>query len=413
MKHSFKKLKNSKIAVEVILTADDVRPYYDRVYGKAIGSVKLKGFRPGMAPESMAESAIDKHAVMESAIQDAIRHSLNAVIEENDWTVVDAPRVEIISDEKSIFENKGLTFKADLTLYPALELPDYKKIAHKVMADKKEIKVAESEIKESLDWLRKSRAPLVLAAREAKKGDVVEVSITTSADGKDIGGGKVEGDRFELGAGKFIPGFEEKIEGHKAGEDLKFTLTAPADYWKKDLRDKKLDFEVKLKSVFEAQAPELNDDFAKSLGKFETLEALKQNIIEGLKSEKEAKEAERKRVKILEEVVTGTKTELPEIFVERTIDGLVEEHRRMIDASGENKDEVRKSLREPAEKRVTANLVITEIAKKEGLEPAKEEIEEESKYRVGENKGMDAGRFYDYIYGILLNRKAFEFLEKQ
>lgn len=397
----------------MVLGADDVRPYYERANEKAISNVKLKGFRPGAAPKAMAEQAIDKHAVMEVAIQDSVRHSLNEVIEQNEWTAVDAPRVEIISDEKSIIKDGGLTYKAELVIYPTIDLPDYKKIAHKIMADKKEVKVAESEIQESLDWLRKSRAPLIRAIRPAKKGDIVEVDIKTSCEGKDIGGGKVEGDKFELGSGKFLPGFEDKIENHSENEELKFTITSPADYWKKDLRDKKLDFEVKIKGIFESQLPELNDEFAKSIGKFENIEALKKSVVDGLTKEKNMHEAEKRRVKIIEEVVNNTKVDLPNIFVERTIDGMIAEHKKMIDASGENMDEVRKSLRENAEKRVTGNLVVTEIAKSEKLEPSKEEIEEESKFHGNEVKDMDAARFYDYIYGILINKKVFDFLEKQ
>lgn len=413
MKSSFKKLPGSKIAIEVTLGADDVRPYYERAQAKALGNVRLKGFRPGMAPKAMAESAVDNHAVMEQAIQDAIRHSLNEVVEDHEWIVIDSPRVEITSDEKTVATEKGLTYKADLTIYPEIELPDYKKIAHKELADKKEIKVTDTEIKETLDWLRKSRAPLVRAEREAKKGDVVEVDIATASEGKDIGHGKIEGDRFELGNGKYIPGFEEKVAGHKAGEELKFTLTAPPDYWKKDLRDKKLDFEVKLKAVFEAQMAEANDDFAKSLGKFENLEALKKSIVDGLQKEKEMKESERVRLKVLDAIVEKTKADVPEIFVERTIDGLMAEHSKMLESSGEDPAEVRKSVRPSSEKRVLANLALTEIAKKEHLEPTKEEIEEEAKNHAGETAGQDAGKVYDYIYGILINRKVFEFLEKQ
>ncbi len=411
MKSSFKKLPGSKVRLEVTLGADDVRPYYERVQAKALGNVRLKGFRPGMAPKAMAEAAVDNHAVMEQAIQDAIRHSLNEAVEEHSWVVIDSPRVEITSDEKTVATDKGLAYRADLTIYPEIELPDYKKIAHKELAVKKDVKVTEPEIKETLDWLRKSRAPLVRAEREAKKGDVVEIDIKATSEGKDIGHGKIEGDRFELGNGKYIPGFEEKIAGHKSGEELRCILTAPADYWKKDLRDKKLDFEVKIKAVFEAQLAETNDDFAKSLGKFENLEALRKSISDGLQKEKELKESERIRLKILDEIVAKTKADVPEIFVDRTIDGLMAEHSKMLESSGEDPAEVRKSVRPSSIQRVMANLALTEIAKKEHLEPTKEEIEEEAKNHAGETAGQDAGKIYDYIYGILINRKVFEFLE--
>jgi trigger factor len=413
MKSSFKKLAGSKMEVAVTLAPEDVKPYYDRAYENALRNVNLKGFRPGMAPKELAEGAVNKHAIMEKSLQEAVRHSLNSVVEENGWIVIDSPKVDISSDEKEVLTNKGIAYTAELTLYPDIVLPDYKKIARKVMGDKKEIAVTEKEIEESLNWLRKSRATQLRVARAATKGDAVEIDFRAVMDGKPLPGGEVAGDTFTLGEGKFIPGFEDNVAGHKEGEEIKFAVTAPTDYWQKDLQGKKLDFTVKLKGVFEMHLPEANDEFAKSLGKFADLADLRKNITDGLKTEKEHKEAERKRVKILEEIINGSKTDLPEVFIEKSLEGLMAEHKAMIDKSGDKLDDVKKNLRGVAEKRMIANLAISEIGKREHLEPSKEEIEEEAKVHRPEMKDMDAGKIYDQLYGILLNRKVFEFLEKQ
>ncbi len=413
MKSNFKTAKGSKINVEVSLDNAEVKEYWDREYEREAAKVNLKGFRPGMAPREMVDKAIDKNHVLEHAVGDAIRFSLNKIVEENDWTVIDQPKVEVKSEPDALDKNKGLEYKAEITIFPKVELPDYKKIANKINADKKEVAVTEDEINKSLEWLKKSRATLVRAARPAKIGDVTEVDFETKLDGKILDGGKVEGDKFELGEGKFIPGFEEKLESHKEGDVVEFSLTAPSDYWNKDLQGKKLDFKVTIKAVFDSQLPEVNDDFAKSLGKFKDVAELKSNISDGLKMEKEMKETEKRRVKIVEDIVKNAKIDVPEVFVERTLDGLLEEYKDALTRAGKSAEDARKNMREAAEKRVVANIAITEIAKLENIEPSKEEIEEESRHHQAEAKDVDVSKYYDYIYGILINRKTFEFLERQ
>ncbi len=403
MKSTFKKLKGSKIALEVTVEPQDFQKYWDSAYERAVSNVSIKGFRPGAAPKELADNAINKALVMENAVNDAVRFTLNKITDENSWTMIDKPKVEVVS-ENSPLEKSGFKYTAELVLYPEITLPDYKKIAAKIREEKHEVAVTAEEISQSLEWLRKSRAPLVLVARPARKGDVVEVDF--EADGKPAT------DKFELGEGKFIPGFEENIENKKGGDEFSFTIKAPNDYWKEEMRGKDIAFKVKLKSVFEMNAPEANDEFAKTLGKFENLEDLKKNINEGLKAEKENKEADRIKVKILEGICEGTKADLPEIFIEKTLDGLVEELRKTIEGAGKKAEDARGDLRKAAERRVLANIVIHEIAKQEHLEPSKEEVEEESKFHAGETKGLDVSRFYDYIYGILINKKVFELLQK-
>lgn len=399
--------------ISVTLAPEDIRPYYDRAHERAISGVNLKGFRPGMAPKELVEEIIDKRALMENAVQDAVRHSLNDIVEKNGWLVVDSPMVNITSDEQAVLTQKDLAYTAELTLYPEVKLPNYQKIARKTMAEKKEVAVTEKEIDESLVWLRKSRAAQIRMARPAAKGDAIEIDYAASIDGKILPGGEIAGDTFTLGEGKFIPGFEDNLAGRKEGEDLSFALTAPENYWQKEIRGKKIDFKVKIKGIFELKLPEANDEFAKSLGKFADMAELKKNINDGLRAEKEHKEAERRRMKILDEIIAGAAADVPEIFVEKTLDGLMAEHKQMIEKSGDKPEDARKNLRITAEKRVVANLAIHEIAKLEKLEPTKEEIEEESRHHAAEARGMDAGKLYDQLYGILLNRKVFEFLEKQ
>ncbi len=412
MQSTFKKLGGSKIALEVILPQAEFQPHWDRYYEEAIARVSLKGFRPGSAPRELAAKAVDPEKVFEAALQETVRTTLGALSEEHSWTVIERPQIELVSATDPTNPKSTLVYKAELTIFPEIKLSDYKKIAKKILFEKKTIEVTEKEVNESLEWLRKSRAITLRVTREAKISDVVELDVETTHDGKVIPGGKLKNDKFELGVGKYIPGFEEQIVGHKEGEHLDFELTVPKDYWQTDLREKQLHFSVTVNSVFELQLPEANDDFAKSLGKFTSLNELKKSIASGLTSEKEYKETDRLRVKMLDAITTDATIDLPAIFIEKTLDGMVEEVRAGIEARGTLLDEARKTLRPNAEKRVKANLIVHEIAKLESLEPTKEEVEEESRHHAREGQGIAAEKLYDYIYGIVLNKKVFALLEK-
>lgn len=412
IKSSFKKLSGSRIALEVTLGSDTFKPYWEREYGRAAQAVQVKGFRPGAAPKAMIDAAIDKDKVFEAALQEAVRHSLHEVGEEHQWVIIDTPKIEITSGDKLLEDSGKFSYKAELTVFPEITLGDYKRIAKKVMSARTAVTVAPEEIEKSLEWLRKSRAPQVRVTRPAAYGDSVAIAYDVSADGSPVtGAATLAHDQFTLGEGKFIPGFEDNIAGHKEGEQFSFSLTAPEAYWNKDVAGKKLDFSVTLDGVFEVTLPEVNDEFAKSIGNFQTVADLKQSIGDGLQTEKEEKEAEKRRIAILEGIVAKTNVDLPEVFVERTLNGMLEELKPTLEASGKKPEDVRKDLRKAAESRVAGNLAVHEIAKLEHLEPTREEIEEESKQHQYEARQLEAGKFYDYIYGVLLNRKVFQFLE--
>ncbi len=412
IKSSFKKLPGSRIALEVTLGSDVFKPYWEREYGRAAAGVQVKGFRPGAAPKQMVDAGIDKDKVFEAALQETVRHSMHDVSEEHEWTLIDTPKVEITAGDKLLEDSGKLSYKAELTVFPEVTLGDYKSIAKKVMVAKKDIVVEVDEIEQSFEWLRKSRAPQIRVTRAAAKGDSVAIAYTVSFDGKPITADAAPAhDQFTLGEGKFIPGFEEQIGGHKEGEKLNFSLTAPDAYWNKDVQGKKLDFSVTVDGVFEVSLPEANDAFAKTMGNFATIADLKKSIGEGLRNEKEEKEAEKRRVAILQGIVAKTVVDLPEVFVERTLAGMLEELAPTLQSSGKKPEDVRSDLRKAAESRVAGNLVVHAIAKGEHLEPVKEEIEEESKLHQYESRQLETGKFYDYVYGVLLNKKVFQFLE--
>lgn len=419
MKYTSKKLPNSVVELEAILDHKEFLNYYQPVYDQAVSAVELKGFRPGAAPKDLSDKAIDKEKVFNEAAVRATRDSLKEITAENSWQLINQPMVEVL--ETNPKDNIGLKFKATITVFPEVKLGNYKKIAKKVLSEKKSVKVEEKEIEETIKWVLNSRAKLARANHPAEKGNLVDIDFTGFLDGKPLDGASGKADGFILGEGKFVPGFEDNLYGRKEGDKPEFSVNFPEDYWKEDLRGKKIDFKVEIKGIFDRQVPELNDDFVKSLGKFENAENFKKNIRDGITKEKENKEKERLRLKIMEEIIKDSKIELPEIMVNRTLDDMAADYKNFLKSSSSNKnsfkeDDIRKNLEEKAKNSVATNLVLYQISKAEHLEPTAAEVETEANEflknnRFDKKEKIDQQKINDYSYGIAQNRKVFEYLE--
>ncbi len=408
MKKNITQLPGSEVDLEVTLSKDEFIPYVELSRADALKNISVKGFRPGMAPEHIASAGVDPEKVYTEAVHAAARETLNDIRDERQWVFIDAPKIEVTETTEA---EGGLRFKARLTLFPDVALGDYKKIAGRILAERRPQPVGEEEIEKTLSWLRDSRAVLTRAVRPAAQGDLVEADVSSRVDGKPLEGGALAGDRFVLGASRYVPGFDQHLIGHTEGERINFALAAPADYWKKDLQNKNIDFSVRVKAVFERTLPELTDEFAIRLGRdFKTIAQVRENIRQGLVIEKEKKERDRLRAKMMEEIGKAARAGIPPVMVERTLDGLVEEVRELAPAgltAQYTNEQLRADLREQATARVLAHLIIYKIAKNERLEPIPDEVNEESK-----RQNLDLKKYYDYSYGIAQNRKVFEFLEK-
>ncbi len=441
MKYTSKKMPESVVELEAVLSHQEFLDFYQPVFNHALEHVELKGFRPGTAPKDLAEKAVDKEKVFHEAASEAVRNTLKKIMQENDWQFIDQPNIEI--SETNPQADIGLKFKATLSVFPEVKLGNYQKIAKKNLKDEKEVSVDDEEIKKSIDYVLNSRAKLTRVNREAKKGDVADIHFSgfiegpvrssppigssgprlragATSNGMDSG---INGhDQFILGEGKFIPGFEDNIIGHKEKDKFDFSVNFPEDYWKEDLKNKKVDFKVEVHGVFERQLPELNDEFVKGIGKFENVESFRKNVREGLLQEKKSKERERIRLKILEEIIKDSKIELPKVMVERTLDNMVEEYKHYSQKLNKIKQEddadLKKRLEERAKNSVSTNLVLYQISKEQNLEPASEEVEKgvndflnHSRLSGQPADKIDPGQLYDYIYDELKNKKVFEYLE--
>ncbi len=408
MKYEAKKKPGSQADVHVTLEHEEFLSHWQPIYDKALAQVQIKGFRPGTAPKELADHAIDKEAVFQEAVSHAVRGALKEIVEKEGWELIDQPKIEVLDSEK------GLKFKTSLTLFPEVTIGDYKKIGKKIEAEKKITPVEEAEIKKAIDWVLNSRAKLIRSAIPTRMGDVVDIEFAGTLDGKPLDGASGSKDQFVLGDGRFVPGFEEALVNHKEGETVEFPVTFPKEYWSEHLRNKKVDFKVLIKATYYREIPKLDDEFVKNIGKFDTVVAFEKNIKEGLQQEKEYKERERLELKMLDEIGKSTKADIPDVMIARTLDQMVEEYRN---SAGDKEDEasIKEKLKESARKSVLNNLVLYQIAKAENLEPSHEDIEKEANHflarnQFSKNPNVDPQQLYDYIYGVVRNKKVFDYL---
>lgn len=420
MKIESKVLPKSQLELSVSLSPDELALYFDAAAQELSRANPIKGFRPGFATKDVVVRELGREKVERAAFDFAVKGKLAEIIAERKFDLVADPNVSKITPSP----DGSLEFTAVLSVVPQVDPGDYKKI--KIPPE--EIKLEDKEIADTLEDIRKSRAENTNVARPAQKGDRVEVDFLVKKDGQTVDGGESKQHPFILGEGHFIEGFEDNIAGLKEGESKNFSLTVPADYHNKDLSGHKIDFEVKMLLVQERKVPELNDDFARSLGRFASLEELKSNVVEGLKAERELKAKEKRRARIVEELVRNINAELPDGLVEMELGKMtaeLSESLARMNLTLENylshisktSEELKQSWAPQAEKRVKAALALKEIAKKESVQISDAEIEERlnqlmrSAPPLSPGQNLDLTALRGYVRNVIRNEKVFELLE--
>ena len=294
-----------------------------------------------------------------------------------------------------------------------IKLGNYKGL--KVKKNKLEVK--KEEIKKSLDYLQNSRAKIITVNRPCKKDDRVEIDFEIRQGGVKVENGTSKNHPLILGQGNFLPGFEQELEGMKADQEKEFSL-------------KNFDIKVKMNLVQERELPKIDDEFAKSLGNFDSLNALEKSIEQGLLQEKEIKEKQRIRMELIEKVAEDSKIEIPDALVKQELERMLNEFKTSITSMGlkfedylkqlkKTIDELKKDWQKQAEKRVEIALCLQAIADQENIqisdEEVKEKINQDLKHypNVEEvKKNIDLDKLKDYTKSILRNEKVFELLEK-
>jgi len=415
MKTTQKKLEKSQLEIEFELTAEEFEHHIEHALEHLKEHVKVDGFRKGNVPLKMVEEQVGTENLLMEAGDMAVKDSYYKFLEENKLEPIGEPDVSITK----IAKGNPFLFKVIITVLPEIQLPDYKEIASHF--EVKEVSVSDSEVEDTLNYLQKTRAKFSQIDKEAEKKDFVEIEYKS----EDINNGEAVKDRFILGEGGFMKGFEDGIVEMKAGDEKDISVKFPDNAPKKDLAGKDINFKVKIISVQKMELPEINDEFAKQLGGFDNLVALKNNIKEGLTEEKKAGEKQKQRVEILEKIGEKINFEIPEKLVVSEQQRLLEDLKNNVSGKfkisfeeylasiKQTEEEVKKTFAKEAEKRIKNFLVLRGIGDKENIEVKEEEIEQElnKNYTQEQLAKIDIEQFREYSRDVIYNEKVFQLLE--
>jgi trigger factor len=419
-----KKLPNSQVEFSIVVPAAEFEKFLNEAAEHLSEGLKIDGFRPGKAPRNIVEQKVGAEKVLAHGAEHAVKKTFVDAVVKNKIDSIGEPKITITK----IAQGNDFEYRAVVAVMPQIELSNYRKDIKSVKkTDSNDVTV--EQVQKEIENLRGSRAKLITVSREAIKGDRVEIDFEVFVDGKLIEGGSAKNHPLTIGENYFIPGFEDNLVGMKERDEKEFDLEFPKDYHQKELAGKPAKFKVMMSLVQEKELPEINDEFAKSLGKFESLDALKKSIREGIEAEQKKKNEEKWRTEAIGKIAAGSEIDLPEVLVDQELEKMMAEFEQNISQMGlkletylenikKSKSEIVKGWRETAEKRVRAALVLKEIAAAEQIEVPASEIEEEMNrvmayYRSVPDmeKNLDMERLYNYTKGVLTNEKVFKFLE--
>ena len=377
------KKKDGKLTVEFKLNAEEWEAEVEKAYQKNKGKYKLDGFRQGKIPRKVLEKTYGEYLFYEDALNEVCDRTFFEFLEkEKDVQAVDYPEVSVKNLSK-----EGVEWVATITLMPEVELGKYDGLEVK----KDKVSVTDKEVEAKLKDLQEKQARYVdVTDRPAKMGDLVNIDFAGSIDGVAFDGGTAKDYELELGSHSFISGFEEQVVGMKVDEQKDVKVEFPKEYHAKNLAGKPAVFAVKLLTIREKQVPEIDDKFASDVSEFNTLDELKKDTKEKIKSEKEADAERAFENKLVEEVVKNSKVDVPKVMVTNQIARNIEDMKRSLAMQGLSyemylgyigltDEQFRKSREEDTEKQIKTTLVLSELVKKEGIKAEESEVEDKIK----------------------------------
>ena len=377
---SNEKKENSAIELVIEVSAAEFDAAINKVYNKQKKNIMVPGFRKGKVPRKMVEKMYGEQVFFEDAVEEAYPAAYDAALKEAGIVPVAYPKLEIVEVSKD-----GFTFKALVTVQPEASVKEYKGL----VVAKPEVKVTAADVKAEMKPFIDRASRLVSVERKAKKGDVAVIDFEGFKDGVAFEGGKGENYPLELGSGTFVPGFEEQVIGMKAGEEKDLDITFPENYTA-DLAGAAVVFKVKVNEVKERQEPALDDEFAKDVSEFDTLDEFKKDLKEKLKARRQQQAERDYEAAVIDALLENLVCDVPEAMVEYRADKMVEEQAMRMQQNGLNfqdylkymglsMDDVRAQAKTAADRAVRTALVLDAVAKAEGIEVSQEELDAEVK----------------------------------
>ena len=411
---SCEKIEKSQVALTIEVSAAEFEAAIEKAYQKMRKNINIQGFRPGKAPRKMIEKMYGAEVFFEEAINIAFPDAYEAAVKEQELQVVGYPEVDMLGE----CTKEGFTFTARVPVYPEVTLGEYKGLS----AIKGEVKVTEEDVADRLQTLADRQTRLVSVEREAKLGDTAVIDFEGFLNGVPFDGGKGENHSLELGSGSFVPGFEDQVIGMKAGDEKDIDITFPEQYTP-ELAGKAVVFKVKVHEVKEKEIPELDDEFAKDVSEFDTLDELKADLEKKIAEEQEKAAQQAFTDALMEQVAEGITVEIPDAMVENQTKQFIDNfkmqlaqqgipYEEYLKMTGTEEAKLMEEAREPALRQVRMDLAMAAIIKAEGITASDEEVEGEYT-KMAEQYGMDIEMVKKYlpadqIRDELVSRKAIE-----
>ncbi len=415
-------IEKDTIELKVEVPAEEMAPYVKRAYHDIAQRVRIPGFRKGKVPKPVIDQMVGKEAVLEEALQAMVPHYYPKAIEAAKIEPVTTPQIDVVQIE----DDKPLIFKAKIQIKPEVEIGSLDDL--KIKAPKK--MNIDKEIKKQLDDLRGkfSTLEVVKTKRGAKEGDFLLIDFEGFLNGKPFAGGQSTDYMLEIGSNTFIPGFEDKLIDAKAGTEIEVELTFPDAYQEAHLAGQDVVFKVSIGEIKTKKLPKLDDDFAKVVSKFETLDELKKDLNKGVVEASEAEEKNAIRMGALDKMVELTKVELPGGMVERRIDQMVDSFRDQgekqsntsfedwLKTTGMGVADFRKTYSEKASQDLKTELTLEALLKAHNIEATPEDVDAEITRLAGDNdvealkKEIDERDGLEFLQERLSMNKAIDFL---
>jgi trigger factor len=413
----------SRVQLDIEVPPAEVDRHFATAYRHVAERTKVPGFRPGKAPRSVIDRFVGRGTVIAEAIDHLVSDAYDAALDQTTIIPIDQPEVDI--DPSGVAEGQGVRFTATVAVRPDVELGSYTDYPFTLETPQ----VTDEEVHGVITELREQQATLrPIDERTAQRGDVAAVNFVGTMNGEPFEGGSADRLPLVIGEDRMIPGWEDQLVGMAIDQTKGFNITFPDDYRVEELQGKPAHFEVTLLDVRERILPEMDDEFAKSVGDVETVDELRAEIRDALQKRAEAEARHAFADRIIDFASSNATVELPEVMIANEIDIMRDELANRLAAqrigldqylalSKQTPEELSAELREPASRRVKVLLVLSAIAEKEGIDASPEEVQaeiDEQLARYGNDpklaESLSSRRGRSYLRMTIRNRKLVDTL---
>ena len=378
MKAKVEKIENNVVKLEIRVEAEKFNEALTKAYNKNKGRYNIPGFRKGKVPMNMVKKFYGVEVFYDDAVNFAIDASYGEALNAENIRPVDYPKVDIVE----LGEGKDFVYTATVTTYPEVELGEYKGLDIKKPVYEVEAAEVEKQIK---DMQEKNARMEVKEDGKVEKGDIAVIDFKGYIDGTAFEGGEGHDYPLEIGSGTFIDNFEDQLVGLAVGDKKEVNVTFPESYGKEELNGKAAMFEVEIKTIKVKELPELDDEFAKEVAAVESFDELKENLKKTLEKNNDEKAEREFEEAVITAVIEGAKMDVPEVMVEKEIDAMMKDLEgrlkyqglsldQYMEFTGNTVEKMREFMKENAERKVKADLVLDAVAKAENIEATDEQI---------------------------------------